>query len=380
MAFDALWVLLALPLAFGLGWLASRLESRQDGQEPADAPRAYFTGLNLLLNEQHDKAIDAFIEAVQHDPRTTELHFALGNLFRRRGEFERAVRVHQHLLSRADLSGDDRQRAQHALAQDYMKAGLFDRAEQAFAALAGTPFANDAKLALLAMHERSRDWRAAIATAHQLEDSGTGSFKARMAHYHCELALEAEARGDNVAADEALAAARDVAPLALRPAVMQGLRLARAGQPLQALQAWAPVTTGPGLTLIADEFASAARAAGQADVAVRLLNAAYLAQPSIDLLPALALLDDDPAANAQRMLDHLQNDPGFAVAARVLDVPATEWPTGTQARLQVAVEAAARPQRRYRCAACGFEAQQHFWQCPGCQSWDSMPARRLDDR
>ena len=130
MDFDLSWILLGLPLAFGLGWLASRLDLRQLRMENRQNPKAYFKGLNHLLNEQQDQAIDAFIEAVQQDPDTSELHFALGNLFRRRGEFERAVRVHQHLLSRADLSSADHDRAQHALALDFLKAGLLDRAEE----------------------------------------------------------------------------------------------------------------------------------------------------------------------------------------------------------------------------------------------------------
>src|SRR6218665_3473666 len=126
MEFDLSWILLGLPLAFILGWLASRLDLRQIRAENRQAPKAYFRGLNFLLNEQQDKAIDAFIEAVENDPDTSELHFALGNLFRRRGEFERAVRVHQHLLSRGDLSAGDRHRAQYALALDYLRAGLLD--------------------------------------------------------------------------------------------------------------------------------------------------------------------------------------------------------------------------------------------------------------
>ena len=131
MELDLTWILLGLPAAFALGWIASRLDLRQMRIANRQAPRAYFKGLNYLLNEQQDKAIDAFIEAVQNDPDTSELHFALGNLFRRRGEYDRAVRVHEHLLSRADLSGADRQRAQHGLALDYLKAGLLDRAEEA---------------------------------------------------------------------------------------------------------------------------------------------------------------------------------------------------------------------------------------------------------
>ena len=140
MDFELSWLLIALPVAFAIGWLASKLDTRQWRREQRDAPKAYFKGLNLLLNEQQDKAIDAFIEAVQADPDTSELHFALGNLFRRRGEYERAVRVHEHLLKRADLPASERERAQHALAQDFMKAGLFDRAQQAFEALEGTVF------------------------------------------------------------------------------------------------------------------------------------------------------------------------------------------------------------------------------------------------
>ena len=132
MDFELQWLLLAFPLAFLLGWVASRLDLRQLKREDRASPQAYFKGLNLLLNEQQDKAIDAFIEAVQHDPDTSDLHFALGNLFRRRGEYERAIRVHQHLLARADLRQEEREKAQHALANDFMKAGLFDRAEEAF--------------------------------------------------------------------------------------------------------------------------------------------------------------------------------------------------------------------------------------------------------
>ena len=158
MDFDPTLILMGLPVAFVLGWLASRLDVRQLRLENRQAPKAYFRGLNFLLNEQQDQAIDAFIEAVQNDPDTSELHFALGNLFRRRGEYQRAVRVHQHLLSRGDISADDRHRAQHGLALDYLKAGLLDRAEGALLQLEGTRFEAEARLALLANYERSRDW------------------------------------------------------------------------------------------------------------------------------------------------------------------------------------------------------------------------------
>lgn len=118
------WWLIFLPLLFGLGWLAARVDIRQMLSETRMLPESYFKGLNFLLNEQPDRAIDAFVEVAKLDPETTELHFALGSLFRRRGEMERAIRVHQSLLSRADLPQAQREQAQHELAQDFLKAGI----------------------------------------------------------------------------------------------------------------------------------------------------------------------------------------------------------------------------------------------------------------
>ena len=123
---------------------------------------------NYLLNEQQDQAIDAFIEAVQKDPDTSELHFALGSLFRRRGEFDRAIRVHEHLLARADLSRAERERAQHALALDFFKAGIYDRAEAAYARLEHTAHARQAALGRLLIAERCHHWPQAIALSRQM--------------------------------------------------------------------------------------------------------------------------------------------------------------------------------------------------------------------
>src|SRR5690348_14985864 len=127
------WWLLALPLFFALGWLAARIDIRQLLSESRALPTSYFKGLNFLLNEQPDKAIEAFIEVVKVDPQTIELHFALGSLFRRRGEVERAIRMHQNLLERADLAGEQKVIALAELGQDYLKAGILDRAEEIFA-------------------------------------------------------------------------------------------------------------------------------------------------------------------------------------------------------------------------------------------------------
>jgi lipopolysaccharide biosynthesis regulator YciM len=385
MDFDVLqWLLIGVPAAFAFGWMASRFDLRQLKREREDAPRAYFKGLNLLLNEQQDKAIDAFIEAVQVDPDTTELHFALGNLFRRRGEFERAVRVHEHLLGRADLKAADRARAQEALAQDFMKAGLFDRAEAAWQALEGTVFDAEARLALLSLHERSRDWTRAVAVARTLDaapDSG-GSFATRIAHYECEIAEDADARGDADAAAAALARARAAAPQSARPLLLAGQRAWARGDAAAALQAWDALRREqPGaFLLVAVEHARAALAAGPAatEDARGAIEALLRQQPAVELVQALAVLEPDPARQRARILPLLRQQPTLSAALLLLGLPHELIEAGDWTLLGEAIGRAARPLQRYRCAACGFEAQRHFWQCPGCLTWDSYPPQRID--
>jgi lipopolysaccharide biosynthesis regulator YciM len=383
MDFDLSWILLGLPLAFGLGWLASRLDLRQLRIENRQTPRAYFRGLNFLLNEQQDQAIDAFIEAVQHDPDTSELHFALGNLFRRRGEYERAVRVHQHLLSRADLSEADRQRAQHALALDYLKAGLLDRAEEALLKLEGTPFEQQARLALLANYERSRDWPQAAVIARKLDNTDSGSFSARLAHYLCEQAAASLVAGKTNEARALLDQAIGTDPAGARARIELARLLTMQGDALAAcntLQAALDAT--PAATpLIAAPLAEAAIASGRAPQVLALLKSRYEQTSSLDVLDAIVMLEASTGAGSSARdwyVRHLEREPSL--------VAASQWIAGEKLEheqfhplVQRALDNAVKPLTRYRCAACGFEARQHFWQCPGCQAWDSYPARRVEE-
>jgi lipopolysaccharide biosynthesis regulator YciM len=384
MEFDLTWVLLGLPLAFILGWLASRLDLRQFRLEDRQAPKAYFKGLNYLLNEQQDQAIDAFIEAVQHDPDTSELHFALGNLFRRRGEYERAVRVHEHLLARGDLSQADRHRAQHALALDFLKAGILDRAEDALLKLDGTRFEAEAKLALLANYERSRDWELAANVAETLDRADPGSFSQRLAHYLCEQAATEISRGKGEAAEALLQQAVIKAPDAPRARLELAQLQAKQGL---VEQAWlglseALETAPSAIPLIAGPLADLALRCGRAAQTSATLQTLYAATPSLDLLDAIVMLCGHEGSTDSSPRDwyarHLEREPSL--------VAATKWIAGEKLeheqfhpQVQRALDHAAKPLLRYRCAACGFEAMQHFWQCPGCQTWDSYPAKRVEE-
>ena len=384
MELDLIWILIGLPAAFGLGWLASRLDLRQLRIDNRQAPRAYFKGLNFLLNEQQDKAIDAFIEAVQNDPDTSELHFALGNLFRRRGEYERAVRVHEHLLSRGDLSAADRQRAQNALAKDFVKAGLLDRAEDALRKLEGTSFEGQARLARLAIYERSREWPQAREVATQLEASGEVSFSVRKAHYLCEQARELNAHGDASGAAQLLHNAMTEAPDAPRPRLLLGQLQLNQGQALQACATLSQLFESGSVAapLAAASLVRAAQAAQQVPAALSLLQQHYAQSPCIDVMDAIVALEktgaDTEQQVRQRYIEHLQKHPSLLAASRWLagaDLGADD----TRAPVQKALEQASRPLARYRCAACGFEAKEHFWHCPGCQAWDSYPPRRVEE-
>lgn len=381
MGFDLSWLLWGLPVAFVLGWLASRYDLRQWRMERQYNPKAYFRGLNHLLNEQPDQAVDAFIEAVQNDPDTSELHFALGHLFRRRGDYDRAVRVHEHLLQRGDLSDKERTRAQHALAQDFVKAGLLDRAEQALRPLENTEYATEACLALLAIYERSRDWSQAADIATRLEAKGYGSFELRRAHYRCEQADSLRKQGDESGALALLEHVVTEQPHSARAWIgLADLRQAQgnltgAVQALQQLAEHCPSH----LPLVAHSLAHWAKTNASTATTEALLHA-WCEQhgPSLDITQALVHLQDDALTARQLYIQHLQQHPSL-VAAR-LWLSHEHFGHGEEEKyIKQALDRACAPLKRYRCAACGFEAHQYFWQCPGCQSWDSYPPLRVEE-
>jgi lipopolysaccharide assembly protein B len=389
MDIDVTWLLLGLPLAFVLGWAASRVDLRQLRLENKRSPKAYFKGLNYLLNEQQDLAIDAFIEAVQNDPDTSELHFALGNLFRRRGEYDRAVRVHEHLLSRGDLKQAERDRAQHALSLDFLKAGLLDRAEDALAKLETTQYEPQARLARLSIYERTRDWPQAARIAAQLQTAGQGDFSARIAHYLCEQALplstSAAGAQSHAQASELLNQAIEQAPNASRARIELSALHNLQGQHSAAYNTLAQVLDqAPAATpLVAHNLHLLALQCGQGAAALALLQANYAQSHSVDVLEAMIALQNaaptHPNDNARSLYAlHLEKEPSLAVATRWLAGEKLEHEQ-FHPHVQRALDKAVKPLLRYRCAACGFEAQRHFWQCPGCQAWDSYPARRIEE-
>jgi lipopolysaccharide assembly protein B len=381
------WWLLGIPIFFGLGWIAARVDINQLVSESRSLPRGYFKGLNFLLNEQPDKAIDAFIEIVKLDPETIELHFALGNLFRRRGEMERAIRVHQNLLARPDLPLDYKLQSQYELGQDYLKAGLLDRAEETFNGLVDTQYGAQARRALLEIYQREKEWLRAIDAARALQESGAGAKQKEIAQFYCELAQDELVHTHPDAAlgmlEKALAADRSN----VRAAILIGdVHLAK-GDSEAALMAWRRVEqqSVPHVALVAQRLMDGYRSVGRPQEGLNLLKS-YLAEaPSIDLLEvvfkAVLELDGVDAAN-QLVSDELRRTPTLLGLDKLLEARLMEAPPEVRPELSLVknlVHGYTQKLARYQCSHCGFKARQFYWQCPGCSQWESYPPRRTEE-
>jgi lipopolysaccharide biosynthesis regulator YciM len=381
------WWLLGIPVFFGLGWIAARVDINQLLSESRTLPRGYFKGLNFLLNEQPDKAIDAFIEIVKLDPETVDLHFALGNLFRRRGETERAIRVHQNLLARPDLPAEHHGHALYELGQDYLKAGLLDRAEETFNKLIDTQYSAQAGRALLEIYQREKEWSRAISAAEILQSSGAGGRQREIAQFHCELAADELVRTNTDAAivllEKALAADRK----SVRATMLMGDALRAKGDVEGALETWRRVEhqSVPHTALVAQRLMDGYVSVGRPQEGINLLRA-YLAEaPSIDLLEVVfkAVIDADGVEAANALVsEELRRTPTLLALDKFLEARMMTAPLNVRPELSVVktlVHGYTQKLARYQCSHCGFKARQFYWQCPGCSRWETYPPRRTEE-
>jgi lipopolysaccharide assembly protein B len=378
MEFD-FWWLLVIPAAFGLGWMAARFDLKHLLAENANVPRSYFRGLNFLLNEQHDKAIDAFIEVAKLDPETTELHFALGNLFRRRGETARAIRVHQNLFNRTDLPRAERDHACYALGQDFLTAGLLDRAEDTFSALATGAYADPAARHLLTLYQCEKDWQRALDTAAGLEARGVQSCRKEMAQFHCELAEEAIKNGQQGTAQAQLAHALKVNPANVRACLLLGDLALCASEISTATDWWMRAGKHPAIyfPLIAERLLQVHDQPGQSErIGQVLLD--YLTHHTSDQIPdrVYDYLVAHHGIDTVRQLIclQMQKSPSLIRLSRLLDTLPVQagMPYCDEIKLMRATMAQyGKTLRRYICGACGFRARDFYWQCPGCNGWET---------
>ncbi|HZW87019.1 MAG TPA: lipopolysaccharide assembly protein LapB [Gallionella sp.] len=381
------WMLLVFPLFFGLGWLAGRIDIKQLLSESSALPQSYFQGLNFLLNEQQDKAIEAFIEVVKVDPQTVELHFALGSLFRRRGEVDRALRMHHNLLDRADLDDAKRQHAIFELAQDYLKAGILDRAESLFGELEGSEYARPALQFLLELYQKEHDWLKAIQVV-QRSGPVTGLRTSQLAaFFYCELASEEITQGNLLAAHGHVQQALRDDPDAVRASMMLGDMAATAGRYQDAIDIWKNIEKQDAqyLPLVAERMLQAFRSLNRELEGVALLREYLNKYHSLDLMNVVfdgVLKNEGAAAAYQLVRSELERNPSLLGLDKLLEARLLEISIDRRADIELVknlIHKRTRNLAMYHCAQCGFKARQFYWHCPACQAWDSYSPRRSEE-
>lgn len=382
------WWLLAIPLFFGLGWVASRLDSAQLFTQTRQLPESYFKGLNFLLNEQHEQAIKSFEVVARLDPETAELYFALGNLFRKRGETERAIRIHRNLLERADLPEPQRQQALFCLAQDYLNAGIFDRSESAFSTLSNTAYAPQAQRELAKLYEKESNWEAAIAclqrylTTPDIAQADRTSAQEDLSHYSCELAATHIQNKAYESARLALATASIACPSNPRAIFCSATLLVLEGHNAPAMALLEPIVAAqPTLTALAiHAFVNQLNDPTVLATVKRWALSAPSADAIKPLLPALQAQGDTQGMQTllQSLAAQLKQTPQRLATAGLLlgnshnpafSAQMSEWQTQAQTTIDGVTARYDRP----TCSNCGFKAARHQWRCPGCARWNTLP-------
>lgn len=378
------WWLLALPVFFGMGWVAARVDLKSLLSESRSLPSSYFRGLNFLLNEQPDKAIESFLQVAKENPQTVELQFALGSLFRRRGEVDRAIRMHQDLVNREDLGAEQRRDASFELSQDYFKAGLLDHAERVLEKLAETDPSAEVHRHLLDIYIQEKDWEKAIDAAKKLEVSAKRNYQKEIANYYCELASTAHVHGRPEEAMRHLASALEANRKCVRANLLRGEWLARGGKHAEAIDAWKAIENqDPAyFGLVAEGMVESYKVLGRLGEGLALLRGLQHRYPGLDLLNVVyqATAEHEGDEAAWRLVrDEVRRNPTLVGLDRLIDAELVRAAPERRQDLQLMkdlVHSHAQALAVYLCANCGFKARQFFWQCPACGGWETFPPRR----
>ena len=380
------WWLLILPLFFTLGWIAARVDIKQLISESTILPAAYFKGLNFLISDQHDKAVEAFSEAVYANTDSLELHFALGSLFRRTGETERAINMHLNLLEKKELTKNQKNAVKAELAQDYLKAGLYDRAEELFKDLDDSRYRQPALRALLEIYVREREWVQAIESATELERLSGVSFRKEIAQYYCELAMNAVI---NQQPDEArihLANALDANKKCVRANVLLGDIEVQYGSHSSAIAHWKRIEFQQPeyLGLVAAKMLKSYAANNKLSEGLVQLGSYLEIHKLPSLMSALyeaTLAEKGPEEASKLARNELIRQPSLQTLDQLLQARAmAEEGKSKNANIQdiqlmqQTVRNAIGNRAAYHCNQCGFRARQYHWQCPACNAWESLPA------
>ena len=368
------------------GWALGRFGERdvEDVAPPLNID--YLKGLNFLLNEQTDQALEHFLAMVRVDDKTIETHFALGSLFRRRGEVDRAIRIHQNIIARPDLATEQRDQALFSLAKDYLHAGLLDRAEKLFARLSqGSRYQVQALENLGRIYEQEKEWEKAIETGHRLETLGGRSLALQIAHYYCELAEAAAASNDYAAARQHVKKAQSGRPRTMRGALTRAHIARESNDPKTALRLYHRIIDehtyliSEALPEIVATYESEGSTAGLNRALTSMLNK----NPDMKSLVAYTAIVNDiggiPIID-QCVEEYMVEEPTLTEFVDLHQLSYDDEATHDKALQKVrgALSKLASATPRYQCQECGFSSQRLLWQCPSCRNWETQrPASRV---
>ncbi len=375
------WFVVLVPVAALTGWVIGRRGGeRHSDSQVSKLSTTYFRGLNYLLNEQPDKAIELFLHIADLDKDTFETQVALGHLFRRRGEVDRAIRLHQALVQRPDLNDAQKVQALLALGEDYMKSGLLDRAETVFSDLARIDQrAPQALRHLIGIYQAERDWEKAIENASRFEAATGEPMGKLIGQFECELADRQRAAGDNDAARAAIARAYAADSTSVRAGISEGRIEAETGNPNAAIRAFERAARHDPdyLPEILPLLLAAYDEVGERSGARAFL--AEMAEHYRGISPVLALArmieaEEGVGAARQYLAQQLKDRPSVRGEAALIELSLADRAdaTATLQDLKHITDQLLVRNPSYRCSRCGFGARSHHWQCPSCKEWGTV--------
>ncbi|PYZ59369.1 lipopolysaccharide assembly protein LapB [Providencia rettgeri] len=387
--FELLFLL--LPVAAAYGWYMGRRSAQQDKQQHANRlSRDYVTGVNFLLSNQQDKAVDLFLDMLKNeDSSAFEAHLTLGNLFRSRGEVERAIRIHQSLVESAALSFEQRLLATQQLGRDYMAAGVYDRAENMFQQLTDeVDFKQSALQSLLNIYQLTSDWTKAIETAGKLVKLGHTELREQIAHFYCELATQQLASDDLEDALIFLNKAEQADNHCARVSIMKGRLFIEQDNYDKAIHVLKQVyeqdreLVAETLPLLFDCYQHTGQADEWEDYLRQCVAGNSGAIAELYLADIIVEKQNHEAA-ANYINDQIQRHPTMRLFYRLMDYHLEEAEDGRAKEslilLRKMVGEQIRTKPDYRCHKCGFTSRALYWHCPSCRSWDTIkPIRGLD--
>ncbi|MCZ4293788.1 lipopolysaccharide assembly protein LapB [Vibrio sinaloensis] len=381
---------LLLPIAAAYGWYMGNRSAQQDKQKQSNQiSRQYVTGLNLLLSDQSDKAVDHFIELLQVDNETIDTHLALGNLFRSRGEVDRAIRIHQNLISRSGLTIDQKNIALQQLAKDYMASGFLDRAEKIFEQLVDEPEHREAALQqLVAIYQQTREWNKAINYASLLVKMGRKRMRTSIGHFWCELAMQEKAEGHDAQAMQYFKRALAEDPKCVRASIALGKLYLDIEDYRSTIEYMERVLEQDSdfVSEVLPTLAECYHHLGQEDELLSFLRQCIVNKVGVsaELMLAQLVAQHDGVGAAQELLTRqLVKNPTMKGFYRLMDYHLAEAEEGrakaSLGTLQKLVGEQLKVKPHYRCRKCGFSTHSMYWHCPSCKGWGTIkPIRGLD--